>query len=200
MTQTATVINRRDTDMSSVEAIIDDYRDRLDRATSDLPAGRRAELLDDIDAHLAEATLGAPYRAGVLQVLDELGTPEGIAEAARAESGISHRRGVNGDVAYDVLSVLLLLFGGFLVPVVGWLAGVIMIWNGPRWTLADRWIATLAWPAAIAPLAALFIAIHANLLSQAASVVVLLCVALFSLALLVVPVIHLLRVAARRRS
>lgn len=186
--------------MSSVEAILDDYRDRLDRATSDLPPGRRAELLDDIHAHLAEATAGAPDRAGVMQILDELGTPERIADAAREESGTPRRRGVDGDLTYDVVSVLILLFGGFLIPVVGWIAGVIMIWNGPRWTIADRWIGTLAWPAAIAPLAALFLAIHAQLLSQTASVVALVGVALFSLALLVVPVVHLLRVAARRRS
>lgn len=186
--------------MKPTEQIIADYRDRLSRATADLPSGRRAELLDDIDAHLAEATADAPDRASVLQVLDQLGTPESIAEAARAESGTRPERGVDRDLAYDVFSVLALLLGGFVVPLVGWLAGVIMIWNGPRWTVVDRWIGTLAWPAAIAPPAALATAVVLVPQITPVPVWVLLPVGLLTTALLVVPMIHLLRVAARRRN
>jgi hypothetical protein len=199
--QAATPTTSRNGDMNSAETLIADYRDRLSRATADLPPGRRAELLDDIDAHLREVTANARDRASVLQVLDELGTPEKIADAARAESGTRPGRGGDRDLAYayDVFSVLALLLGGFVVPLVGWLAGVVMIWNGPRWTVVDRWIGTLAWPAAIAPPVALFGAIL--LVPQLAPVPVwvLLLVGLLAIALLVVSMVHLLRVATRRR-
>lgn len=137
--------------MASTDTLITDYLDRLRRATADLPPGVRAELLDDIGAHLADTTGGAPDEAHVRQVIDELGTPEGIAEAARAEAGTASppAPGDNG-LAYDVSTVLVLLLGGFLLPVLGWVAGLVMLWNGPRWTRGEKWLGTLVWPAAIA--------------------------------------------------
>ncbi len=186
--------------MNSTDKLIADYRDRLSRAMADLPPARRAELLGDIDVHLAEATTHARDQASVLQVLDELGAPEGIAEAARAESGTRPRRGVDGALAYDVLAVLALLLGGFFVPLVGWIAGVVMVWNGPRWTTADRWIGTLAWPAALAPLVALLAGLSLAPQPDSGPVWVLLPVGLLSAALILVPTVHLLRVAARRRA
>ncbi|MDL5155222.1 hypothetical protein [Actinomycetospora termitidis] len=57
--------------------------------------------------------------------------------------------------AYTVTAVLLLVAGGFVVPVVGWFAGVVMLWAGPRWSAADKWLGTLVWPAVVVvPLAA----------------------------------------------
>ncbi|MEJ2869911.1 hypothetical protein WCD74_19235 [Actinomycetospora sp. OC33-EN08] len=56
---------------------------------------------------------------------------------------------------YSVATVLLLVVGGFVVPVAGWFAGVVMLWAGPRWTVADKWLGTLVWPAVVVvPLAA----------------------------------------------
>ena len=56
--------------------------------------------------------------------------------------------------AYSVAAVLLLVAGGFVLPVVGWFAGVVMLWAGPRWSTADKWLGTLVWPAVVAvPLA-----------------------------------------------
>ena len=54
------------------------------------------------------------------------------------------------DETYDVLTVLALLLGGFLVPVVGWLAGVVLLWAGPRWSTGQKWLGTLVWPAIVA--------------------------------------------------
>ncbi|GAA1163035.1 HAAS signaling domain-containing protein [Nesterenkonia sandarakina] len=185
--------------MNDAERLIADYRERLTQATSDLPAGHRAELLSDIDTHLSEAVSQAPDEASVLQMLDDLGTPESIADAAREEAGVLPRGRTDGSLFYDVLSVLVLSLGGFVVPVVGWIAGVIMIWNGPRWTMTDRWAGTLAWPAAIAPPFAFLFATHAIPQFSPAPAWILL-TGLFSIVLLVVPMVHLLRVAARRRS
>lgn len=72
---------------------------------------------------------GARYR--VRQALDELGTPEEIAAAAAAESGTSVR--TSGERGYDVATVLILLLGNFVVPVLGW-------------TTSQKWLGTLVWP------------------------------------------------------
>jgi hypothetical protein len=53
------------------------------------------------------------------------------------------------DEAYDVATVLVLMLGGFVVPVVGWLAGVVMLWASPRWSTADKALGTVVWPAVV---------------------------------------------------
>lgn len=65
------------------------------------------------------------------------------------------------DEAYDVTTVLVLMLGGFVVPVVGWLAGVVMLWANPRWSSGDKWWGTLVWPAVVAIPALLFVAVAA---------------------------------------
>ncbi|MBW0102727.1 hypothetical protein [Pseudonocardia sp. KRD291] len=52
--------------------------------------------------------------------------------------------------AYPVLTVLMLMLGGFVLPVVGWLAGVVMLWNGTAWSTAQKWLGTLVWPVIVA--------------------------------------------------
>jgi hypothetical protein len=41
--------------------------------------------------------------------------------------------------------VFLLAVGG-LFPFLGWILGVVLLWNGPRWTRRDRLIGTLVPP------------------------------------------------------
>ncbi|MFP5020955.1 hypothetical protein [Pseudonocardia phyllosphaerae] len=57
---------------------------------------------------------------------------------------------------YPALTALMLVFGGFVLPVVGWLAGVVMLWCGRSFTAGEKWLGTLVWPAVVAvPAAAL---------------------------------------------
>jgi hypothetical protein len=144
-----------DTHGTAAERLIADYLERLDRAAADLPDGTRAELLADIRGHLSETAGASPGEAAVRQILGELGEPEEIVAAAAPEaadrpsrSGRTDRTG--GELAYDVTTVLVLLLGGFVVPVLGWIAGVVMLWNGPRWRRRHKWTGTLLWPAATA--------------------------------------------------
>ncbi|OLL82587.1 hypothetical protein Ae168Ps1_4993 [Pseudonocardia sp. Ae168_Ps1] len=51
--------------------------------------------------------------------------------------------------AYPVLTVLMLMLGGFVLPVVGWLAGVVMLWTGRAWSTGEKWLGTLVWPAVV---------------------------------------------------
>ncbi|MEW2506031.1 hypothetical protein AB0878_36830 [Amycolatopsis sp. NPDC047767] len=175
--------------MPDIEALISDYLDRLRRASTRLPAATRAELLDDITAHLAETIRSGADEGRARQVLDELGAPEEIAAAAAAESGTPVR--TSGERVYDVATPLILLLGNFVVPVLGWVAGVAMLWNGPRWNTRQKWIGTLIWPV----ITLLFLAavlIHRGLLVMPA-------VMIFGLAGLVAELIFLLRAAARQQ-
>ena len=137
------------------------YLDRLRHAAAGLPPAVREELVADISAHLADAAAHAPDEAALRQACDDLGTPEEVAAAAAAESGTHPPARTGGELGYDVATVLALLLGGFVVPFLGWVAGVVMIWNGPRWTTGGRWLGTLIWPAAIVVGMAGLVADHA---------------------------------------
>ena len=127
------------------DTLTTEYLERLRRASTDLPDGARADLLDNIETHLAESLGPDAELTQVRTVLDELGTPEQITAAARAESGTRPQRS-QAELTYDVVTVLLLLLGGFLVPLLGWIAGVMMLWNGSRWNRAQKWLGTVVWP------------------------------------------------------
>jgi hypothetical protein len=66
------------------DPLVDDYLRRLDAATSALPAHRREELVSQIRDHLQEALRQTPAddEAAVRNVLERLGPPEEIADAA----------------------------------------------------------------------------------------------------------------------
>lgn len=186
-------------DENPAQAAVADYIERLRRASADLPDGPREELVDNISAHLEETSGGATTEAQVRTALDELGTPEEVAAAAREESGSRPARTDTG-LFYDVAAVLVLLVGGFVVPVVGWFAGVVMLWAGPRWTGAQKVVGTLAWPLAAVVLAA---ALGVPVLFASSRPVVLALLALGVLAVLVgLPAVfvHLLRSANSKRA
>ncbi len=135
--------------MPTPDALIADYLDRLRQASAGLPADSRAELMQDIGAHLAEKVDAAAGEVQVRRVLDGLGTPEEIAAAAADQSGARPPVHATGGLAYDVTTVLVLLLGGFVIPLLGWIAGIVMLWNGPRWDTRHKWAGTLIWPGAV---------------------------------------------------
>jgi hypothetical protein len=47
---------------------------------------------------------------------------------------------------YDAVTVFLLLAGGVILPVVGWLVGAVMLLASRRWTLRDKLAGLLVWP------------------------------------------------------
>lgn len=124
------------------------YLRRLERAARKLPRGERRELVEEITAHLSEAIDPDMSDAEALTVLDRLGEPEDIVEAERPEE-----RQPDGLGAHQWAAILLLSFGGFLF-VVGWLAGVILLWGSRAWTIRDKVIGTLVVPGGLATLPA----------------------------------------------
>ncbi|MFC7331192.1 HAAS signaling domain-containing protein [Marinactinospora rubrisoli] len=171
------------------------YLQRLRRASSDLPAGTRNELLDNVQAHITETTAGAD-EAGVRTALDELGTPEDVAAAARVET----RPRSSGDRFYDIATVFILFAGGFVVPVLGWIVGVVMLWNGPRWTRAQKVIGTVTWPVTMAiPVGAALVPLLDGWSTPLFGPVLPVLLVLAAVALVAV-FVHLLLAAARART
>lgn len=122
-----------------------DYLDRLEYAARRLPRGERRELVQEIGAHLAEATNPEMSEAEMLTVLDRLGDPEEIVdEQLPAEPYRGDRRGV-----HEWAAIFLLLFGGFLFAI-GWFAGVILLWSSRAWSGRDKLIGTLIVPGGLA--------------------------------------------------
>lgn len=122
-----------------------DYLDRIDRAARRLPRGERRELVEEISAHLHEATSPDMPDAEALTVLDRLGDPDEIVEAQLPE--VTRRPDRRG--THEWAAIFLLLFGGFIF-VFGWLAGVILLWSSRAWDTRDKVIGTLIVPGGLA--------------------------------------------------
>lgn len=122
--------------------LVDSYLSDLRAALRDLPRKQREELAADVSSHL-EATipLGATD-AEVLTALDRFGDPEQIADAERERLGMEGLRA--GWLEW--LAIPLLLVGGVVIPVIGWIVGTVFLWLSRCWTLRDKLIGTLLVP------------------------------------------------------
>lgn len=203
-----------------------DYLERLSAAASALPADRRAELIEEITVHIAEARAagGAPAgdSASMRNILERLGDPADIVRAAAdvpfgvppagqpgsaypgagypgsaypgsgypgagypgagypgpgypdpaypgsaypgsgypagppplQPPGSGSRAGGSRVGALEICAVLFLLIGGLVIPLIGWVIGVVLLWISPRWRTSDKLLGTLVWPGGLlAPVA-----------------------------------------------
>jgi hypothetical protein len=103
----------------------DEYLKELDQALAGLPRSRRREVLDEVAARGDFAVDAAE-----------------IAAAARARFGL----GPDPATWREVATLFLLPIGGLVVPVVGWLVGVVLLWQSDAWTRRDKLIGTLVVP------------------------------------------------------
>jgi hypothetical protein len=136
--------------------LVDEYLSRLEQAAHSLPIQPRIELLAQVREHIASARTEAVDQGAssdevaVRNILDRLGSPEDIAAAASDQpAGTPPARRPDrpaGQQLYDIVTVLLLLFGGVVIPVVGWLGGVVLLWASPRWATRDKWLGTAVIP------------------------------------------------------
>lgn len=146
--------------MTTADPRVVAYLQRLEEAASGLRAERRAELVAEIRDHISSrlADLGPPAAGEdpVERTLARLGEPEEIVAAAADEVdavepsqiglGPERRRGSRG---LEAAALVLLLIGGF-VFVVGWIAGVVLLWMSARWTVWEKVLGTLVWPGGLA--------------------------------------------------
>ena len=129
----------------------DDYLAALRAEARSLPAEVAGDLIEGITEELRG--LDDHETADRLR---ELGDPASVVAAARAELGAAPSATPAQDATwYTVITAFLLLIGGIIVPVVGWIAGVVLLWLSKTWTLRDKIAGTLIMPAgAIAAYAA----------------------------------------------
>ena len=116
--------------------LIDDYLRRLEHAAAHMQRARRAELVAEIRSHI-ETALSQEQAAGeaaVRNVLDRLGPPEEIVEAAEPPSPASDRRA-------GPLEIVALL--ALILPVVGWLVGTVLVFASRVWSRRDKVIGAM---------------------------------------------------------
>lgn len=134
--------NRPDSDQ-----LVDSYLERLGRALHGMPRGQGREVCDEVRDHIIAARAELPPgagEAGVRTILDHLGDPEEIARSAGADSSLSGRPGLR-----EIGAIIRLPIGGVLLPFVGWLLGVALLWASPSWTPRDKLIGTLVLPGGV---------------------------------------------------
>ncbi|PWJ56249.1 hypothetical protein SAMN06264364_101224 [Quadrisphaera granulorum] len=150
------------------------YLARLDEASRLLPDALRAELLAQVREHLAELEASGLDDAGLRVALERFGTPEQLVAAEAEQAGlvlvplgtttttrttttaaaspsaappVAPDRRVWGGL--ELSAVLLLALGGFVVPVLAPLVGMVLAWLSPRWTRRTKVGAALAFCAPV---------------------------------------------------
>jgi uncharacterized membrane protein len=128
---------------STADKLVEDYLKRLKAETSALPRTARRELIQEISDHIAEARadVSAASEAEIRTVLDRVGEPAMIAAEARERFGIGGR-----PRRVEIAALILLPIGGVVLPMLGWLVGVTLLWISNAWTTRDKVIGTLVVP------------------------------------------------------
>jgi hypothetical protein len=130
--------------MKHTDDLISQYLKDLERELSDLPRAARRDVVEEISQHIADerAELTTESEAAVRAVLDRLGDPAEIAAEARERFSVPPRRRRPVEV-----TALVLLTGGIILPGLGWLAGVTLLWVSDVWNIREKLLGTLFAPA-----------------------------------------------------
>jgi hypothetical protein len=125
---------------TEVDALILRYLQDLEAELRDLPASRRQELMDEVDEHIATARAGLDpeTEAGVRGVLERLGDPADIAAEARERFGVPTAPARPATPWLEVIALVVLV-----IPFLGWIVGVVLVWLSRRWTTRDKLIGTI---------------------------------------------------------
>ena len=129
---------------SKADKLVAEYLKRLNDELRGLPRARRRELIDEISGHIAEARADheAEDEATIRTLLDRLGEPNEIASEAAERPGAESRKAGWKEIG----ALILLPIGGILLPVFGWVVGVVLLWVSDTWSMRDKLIGTLLFP------------------------------------------------------
>lgn len=136
---------------NETEQVISSYLNEIAHEAAALPADRRAELITDISEHIAAARASgeASTTQGVRDLLSRLGPPRDIVAAEYEGHDFPLRpivvQSPPGTKA-ELAAVLLLTLGSVVIPLIGWAAGVILLWLSRWWTPKEKVLGTLVWP------------------------------------------------------
>jgi HAAS domain-containing protein len=125
---------------TNVDVLVDRYLTDLEAELHDLPATRRREILDEVGEHIAEAraALDAETEATIRTVLERLGDPADIAAEARDRFGVPAQPASQATPWLEVAALVALL-----IPFLGWVVGLVLLWLSRTWTTREKAIATL---------------------------------------------------------
>jgi len=123
------------------------YLQRLDAALTDAPADLREEIVTGVREGLA----GLDHDETAARIA-ELGDPAAIAAEAMAAEGTGTAAGpaapvvapARSSTVYVGATVALLVCGGYIVPVVGWLAALLLVAGSSAWTVREKKIGIVA--------------------------------------------------------
>ena len=145
---------------STPDKLVERYLKHLDVELDDLPRDRRREIVDEISGHIAEARAGleAETESDLRNILDDLGDPAEIAGDARERFDVRPLAGASAG-AMEVGALVMLLIGGLVLPGVGWLIGVVLLWVSNAWNVRDKVIGTIFVPGGLGISLFLFFAV-----------------------------------------
>jgi len=123
---------------TKADTLIDRYLNDLQAELRGVPANRRRELLEEVGEHIAQAraALDADTEAAIRTMLERLGDPAEIAADARERFG-----GQTAKPFTPWLEVIALVL--LVIPFLGWVVGVVLVWLSRLWTTRDKLIGTL---------------------------------------------------------
>ena len=128
----------------------------LDRLRAEL-VGVAPEVSREIIAGIREELAGLDAQAAAARI-DELGDPAFVAAEARAASAPSSTAASSGR-GYIIVTGLLIAIGGIILPFLGWVVGLGLMWASKSWLRWEKLVATLTPPVVVALTALLSFAI-----------------------------------------
>jgi uncharacterized membrane protein len=138
---------------SKADALLDHYLNDLEAELHGLPANRRREFLDEVGEHIAaaRAALDPETEAGIRTVLERLGDPADIAAEARERFGVQAKPARPAIPWLEVATLAILVLVpvtvwlgiAMVIPLLGWLVGLALLWRSRRWTIHDKRIGIL---------------------------------------------------------
>ena len=122
---------------TSADKLVEDYLDRLESELADFPSARRRELVQEISAAYRrgdEPRSRTRTRPTIRNLLDRMGDPADIAAEARGHDRPSRRPRRRRRHCRAPLRTLdspahPAPVGGLVLPVIGWLVGVVLLWT-----------------------------------------------------------------------
>jgi hypothetical protein len=130
------------------DRLVKAYLKRLRAASRRLPRKERAELRAQIEDHVRDALPEDASEAAVRTVLERLGEPDVIVAEQRTRLDLPAQEVGRP----ERITILFLLFGGFLIGV-GWLVGAVRLWSSRAWTTREKLIGTVLVPGGLAMVA-----------------------------------------------
>jgi HAAS domain-containing protein len=133
---------------STTDKLVERYLKHLEVELDDLPRDRRREIVDEISGHIAEARAALEHEteADVRNILEGLGDPADIAVDARERFEVRPTPTQSKTRWMEITALIMLLAGGLILPGVGWLIGVVLLWVSNVWNVRDKILGTLVLP------------------------------------------------------